>query len=274
MINWKAVSQKVIDAFFLEIPKEQPEKRLSYGFSQGENWRKRLSFHRAVEMKQPHTMTEPKKKALGGLSFFQEAEPIPVADEQGSGIRGSPGWYGKDQLHDVRVVPGPEDNAIGACEGQGRSDKLHGEGVGREAQGNPAGEPDPEQGRIAPEPQGDAERRPPCPKTEGEGLPSGKGDGQRNGGGLEREPAFQGVASRQQGPGKRIGGQAGRVGAQGKRRGGNGFRIKGPVPKHNGDQRQGYRRQPRRRRQVQAERQQRGPLDFIREGVKRGCRGA
>ena len=51
LINWKAVSQKVIDAFFLEIPKEQPEKRLSYGFSQGENWRKRLSFHRAVEMK-------------------------------------------------------------------------------------------------------------------------------------------------------------------------------------------------------------------------------
>ena len=29
------------------------------GFRQGENWRKRLYFHRAVEMKQPHTMTMP-----------------------------------------------------------------------------------------------------------------------------------------------------------------------------------------------------------------------
>ena len=44
------------------------------------------------------------------------------------------------------------------------------------------------------------------------------------------------------------------------------------MPKHNGDQRQGYRRQARRRRQVQAERQQHRPLDFIREGVGRGGR--
>ena len=98
-------------------------------------------------------------------------------------------------------MPGPEDNAIGAPEGQGRSGKLHGEGAERKPQGNPAGESDPEQGRIAPEPHGDAERRPPCPKTQGEGVTPCKGDGQSNGGGLEREPAFQGVASRQQGPG-------------------------------------------------------------------------
>ena len=64
LINWKAVSQKMVDAFFLEILKEQPEKRLGYGFSQGENWRKRLSFHRAVEMKQPHAMTEPTGKVF------------------------------------------------------------------------------------------------------------------------------------------------------------------------------------------------------------------
>ena len=62
MEKFLAVSQKMVDAFFLEIPKEWPEKRLSYGFSQGENWRKRLSFHRAVEMKQPHAMTEPFQK--------------------------------------------------------------------------------------------------------------------------------------------------------------------------------------------------------------------
>ena len=75
-------------------------------------------------------------------------------------------------------MPGPEDNAIGAPEGQGRSGKLHGEGAERKPQGNPAGESDPEQGRIAPEPHGDAERRPPCPKTQGEGVTPCKGDGQ------------------------------------------------------------------------------------------------
>ena len=75
-------------------------------------------------------------------------------------------------------MSGPEDNAIGAPEGQGRSGKLHGEGAERKPQGNPAGESDPEQGRIAPEPHGDAERRPPCPETQGEGVTPCKGDGQ------------------------------------------------------------------------------------------------
>ena len=47
------------DAFFFELPKEQPAKCLGYGFRQGENRIKRLYFHRAVEMKQPHALTGP-----------------------------------------------------------------------------------------------------------------------------------------------------------------------------------------------------------------------
>ena len=42
--------------FFLEVPKESPKKCLGYGFRQGENWRKRLYFHRALEMKRPQTI--------------------------------------------------------------------------------------------------------------------------------------------------------------------------------------------------------------------------
>ena len=52
------------DAFFLEISKEKPAKCLIRGARQGEKWGKRPYFHRAVEMKQPHTITEPKTKAL------------------------------------------------------------------------------------------------------------------------------------------------------------------------------------------------------------------
>ena len=50
------------------------------------------------------------------------------------GVHGCPGWYGKGQLRDVRGMPGPEDNAIGAPEGQGRSSKLYGEGAERKPQ--------------------------------------------------------------------------------------------------------------------------------------------
>ena len=49
----------MVDAFFLEVPKDKPIKCFSRGSRQGENRRKRLYFQRAVEMKQPHTMTEP-----------------------------------------------------------------------------------------------------------------------------------------------------------------------------------------------------------------------
>ena len=44
----------MVDAFFLEDPKEQPTKCLSRGFRRWESRRKRLYFHRAVEMKQSH----------------------------------------------------------------------------------------------------------------------------------------------------------------------------------------------------------------------------
>ena len=44
--------------YFLEAPKGWPAKCLSHEFRQGENWRKRPYVHRAMEMKQPHAMTE------------------------------------------------------------------------------------------------------------------------------------------------------------------------------------------------------------------------
>ena len=48
----------MIDAFFLETPKGEPEKNLSRGVRQGENGKKGYTFHRTVELKQPHTLTE------------------------------------------------------------------------------------------------------------------------------------------------------------------------------------------------------------------------
>ena len=51
----------MVDVFFLEVPKEQPTKCLSLGFSQEENRRKRLPVYHTVEMKQPHAMTGPLK---------------------------------------------------------------------------------------------------------------------------------------------------------------------------------------------------------------------
>ncbi|MBS6142422.1 MAG: hypothetical protein KH745_07500 [Bilophila sp.] len=43
----------------------KPTECLSHEIRQGENWRKRLYVHRAVEMKQPDIMTEPWKKGIG-----------------------------------------------------------------------------------------------------------------------------------------------------------------------------------------------------------------
>ena len=43
---------KMIDALFLEVPQGYPTKWLSHVFRQEENRRKRLYFHRTVEMKQ------------------------------------------------------------------------------------------------------------------------------------------------------------------------------------------------------------------------------
>ena len=49
----------MVDAFFLEAPKGSPAKCLGCGSRQGENWKKGCLFHRTVEMKQPHALTEP-----------------------------------------------------------------------------------------------------------------------------------------------------------------------------------------------------------------------
>ena len=47
------------DAFFFELPKEQPAKCLSYGFRQGENRIKKPYFYRTVLIRQANTMTGP-----------------------------------------------------------------------------------------------------------------------------------------------------------------------------------------------------------------------
>ena len=49
----------MVDAFFLEVPQGSPAKCLNRGSRQGKNWKKSSIFHRTVEMKQPHTLTEP-----------------------------------------------------------------------------------------------------------------------------------------------------------------------------------------------------------------------
>ena len=51
-------------------------KGSKHGVLQQKNWIKRPYFHRAVEMKQPHTMTEPIKTyaacLLGNTSLYHE----------------------------------------------------------------------------------------------------------------------------------------------------------------------------------------------------------
>ena len=42
----------------LKLQRDGQLKCLSHEFRQGENWRKRPYVHRAMEMKQPHAMTE------------------------------------------------------------------------------------------------------------------------------------------------------------------------------------------------------------------------
>ena len=57
----------MVDAFFLKFQMDKRKNAFSRGSRQGENRRKRLYFHRTVEMKQPQTITEPKKNSLNGV---------------------------------------------------------------------------------------------------------------------------------------------------------------------------------------------------------------
>ena len=52
----------MIDALFLETPREYPTKSPNHRIRQRESEGKSLSFHRTVELKQPHTLTEPISK--------------------------------------------------------------------------------------------------------------------------------------------------------------------------------------------------------------------
>ena len=47
----------MVDAFFLEVPQGSPENALTVDPAKGKT--KSSIFYRTVEMKQPHTLTEP-----------------------------------------------------------------------------------------------------------------------------------------------------------------------------------------------------------------------
>ena len=54
----------MVDPFYLEVKKEKQKKWLSHESAKAET-EKKLHFHRVVEIKQPHTMTEPRKTFSG-----------------------------------------------------------------------------------------------------------------------------------------------------------------------------------------------------------------
>ena len=59
--NFKEIKHQLFSRIqpFLKVPKEQPTKCLSHRFRQRKNQIKKPYFHRTIEIKQPHTMTEP-----------------------------------------------------------------------------------------------------------------------------------------------------------------------------------------------------------------------
>ena len=54
----------MVDAFFLKLQRDNRENVLAVDSAEGKNGEKGCIFHRTVEMKQPHTITEPYKKAV------------------------------------------------------------------------------------------------------------------------------------------------------------------------------------------------------------------
>ena len=63
----------MVDAFSLKLQRDNRKNALAVDPAKGKNWKKDCIFHRTVEMKQPHTITEPiniLKTICFSLSFF------------------------------------------------------------------------------------------------------------------------------------------------------------------------------------------------------------
>ena len=53
---------KTVDAFSLKLQRDNRQNALAVDPAKGKNGEKGCIFHRTVEMKQPHTMTQPFEK--------------------------------------------------------------------------------------------------------------------------------------------------------------------------------------------------------------------
>ena len=63
----------MVDAFSLKLQRDNRKNALAVDPAKGKNWKKGCIFHRTVELKQPHTITEPiniLKTICFSLSFF------------------------------------------------------------------------------------------------------------------------------------------------------------------------------------------------------------
>ena len=63
----------MVDAFSLKLQRDNRKNALAVDPAKGKNWKKGCIFHRTVEMKQPHTITEPiniLKTICFSLPFF------------------------------------------------------------------------------------------------------------------------------------------------------------------------------------------------------------
>ena len=49
----------MVDAFSLKLQRDNRKNALAVDPAKGKNWKKGCIFHRTVELKQPHTITEP-----------------------------------------------------------------------------------------------------------------------------------------------------------------------------------------------------------------------
>lgn len=205
-----------------------------------------------------------------GVGTFEAGEKALVAHGNAYAVDGCPGWDGAGELRYGGMTVQPVHDAPRRREGHQGAEPLYGQRTPGKSQGDGAGHAAPEQGGVAPQAERDAEGRPPRPGQQGQRTARRKGNEEAPRRRPQRDAVFQRVAGGEQRAGQGVGGQARRIGAEGKRGGGNGLFIKGPVPQHESDQRQGHRRQPSRSRKVEPKREQQGPLDFGKEGGRRG----
>ena len=61
MLSWRLCPRKWLMLFSLKFQRNNQQNALAMDSAKGESCIKRLHFHRVMDMKQPHTMTEPKR---------------------------------------------------------------------------------------------------------------------------------------------------------------------------------------------------------------------